>query len=151
LKLAKQGTVTGAYSAEDCNDHNKDKIRNVSVGPNNEDMTQVKSYASEVDDNSGFAKPGGAGRDAGFSGPIRVGKGTVQGRVPPPAVDQGKEVKGASAEEFLSRRQVPLGVIPMAITWEKQTSSRDHTKTDSRRFAELRSHACRATYWSFSD
>jgi hypothetical protein len=93
--MAKQRTVTGAYSAGDVNKHNKDRIRNVEIGPA-AGMRDVKSYASAIDGNSGFH---GA---AGKPWPIKVGAGTVLGKVDPHGTAASRE-----RTEFLPKRSRP--------------------------------------------
>jgi hypothetical protein len=83
--MAKQRTITGAYSAADVNRHNKDKIRDTEIGPK-ADMGVIKSYASAIDSNSG--------RNAGFAAPIRPGAGTVVSRIPPHGSENQREVPG---------------------------------------------------------
>jgi hypothetical protein len=83
--MSKQRTVTGAYSAGDVNKHNKDKIRNVDIGPK-ADMALIKSFASAIDSNSG--------RNGGFAAPIRPGAGTVVSRIPPHGSENQREVPG---------------------------------------------------------
>jgi hypothetical protein len=83
--MSKQRTVTGAYSAADVNKHNKDKIRNVEIGPVG-GMREIKSFASAIDSNSG--------RNAGFAAAIKPGAGTVVGKVDPHGSENKREVPG---------------------------------------------------------
>jgi hypothetical protein len=85
----KQRTITGAYSAADVNNHNKDKIRNVDIGPVG-GMRDIKSFASAIDSNSGKAAA------------IRPGAGTVVGRVDPHGTAASRE-----RTEFLPKRSKP--------------------------------------------
>jgi hypothetical protein len=90
--MAKQRTVTGAYSAGDVNNHNKDKIRNVDLGPVS-GMRDIKSYASVIDRD----QPNG-----GFSGPIKVGGGRIIGQTDPHGTAAARE-----RTEFLPKRSKP--------------------------------------------
>jgi hypothetical protein len=83
-------TKTGAYSATDVNKHNKDKIRDVEIGPV-PGMRDVKTYAIDRD------QP-----NAGFAAPIKPGAGTVTGKVDPHGTAAARE-----RTELLPKRSKP--------------------------------------------
>jgi hypothetical protein len=90
--MGKQRTVTGAYSAGDVNKHNKDRIRNVDLGPVS-GMRDVKSFASVIDRDQ---------PNRGFAGPIRPSAGVRQGKVDPHGTAASRE-----RTEFLPKRSRP--------------------------------------------